>query len=154
MPKKSRYRGLQKGNVVNGPKHCFNLTASIFTIFIDHLEGQWDGKSHSLWHAKSGDYLVTHWLLMTSILFLIEAFYYNVFRYNYLKNKKILWIILSIFQIYIKFWTFSKKLTLIAYVFAKLRTPKKVVRKMPKKSRFRGTPERQRVKRSKTLIQS
>ena len=31
---------LQKVNVLNGPKHCFNLTASTFTIFIDHLEGQ------------------------------------------------------------------------------------------------------------------
>ena len=26
------------GNVVNGPKHCFNLNDSTFTIFIDHVE--------------------------------------------------------------------------------------------------------------------
>ena len=27
------------GNVVNKPKHCFNLNESTFTIFIDHCEG-------------------------------------------------------------------------------------------------------------------
>ena len=26
------------GNVVNGPKHIFNLNGSAFTIFIDHCE--------------------------------------------------------------------------------------------------------------------
>ena len=26
-------------NVVNGPKHCFTLNDSTFTIFIDHCEG-------------------------------------------------------------------------------------------------------------------
>ena len=26
-------------NVVNGPKHCFTLNESTFTIFIDHCEG-------------------------------------------------------------------------------------------------------------------
>ena len=26
------------GNVVNWPKHCFNLNDSAFTIFIDHCE--------------------------------------------------------------------------------------------------------------------
>ena len=26
------------GNVVNGPKHCFNLNHSTFTIFIDQCE--------------------------------------------------------------------------------------------------------------------
>ena len=26
-------------NVVNGPKHCLNLNGTIFTIFIDHCEG-------------------------------------------------------------------------------------------------------------------
>ena len=27
-----------RGNVVDGPKHCFNLNKSTFTIFIDHCE--------------------------------------------------------------------------------------------------------------------
>ena len=28
-----------RGNVVNGPKHCFHLNESTFTIFIVHCEG-------------------------------------------------------------------------------------------------------------------
>ena len=38
---------LLTGNVVNSPKHCFNLHNSTFTIFIDQFEGNWVGKSHS-----------------------------------------------------------------------------------------------------------
>ena len=30
---------LYTGNMVNGPKHSFNLNESTFTIFIDHCEG-------------------------------------------------------------------------------------------------------------------
>ena len=29
---------LSTDNMVNGPKHCFNLNGSTFTIFIDHCE--------------------------------------------------------------------------------------------------------------------
>ena len=35
------------GNLVNGPKHSFNLEGSTFTIFIDHCEGNRHGKSLS-----------------------------------------------------------------------------------------------------------
>ena len=45
-------------------------------------------------------------------------------------------------------------MTLIAYVFPKLRTPKDVVREMSKKSRFRGPLNRQHGKRTETLFQS
>ena len=46
---------------------------------------------------------------MTSILFLVETIQCKKLRCIYLKNKKIFSISLCIFQIYIKFWTFSKK---------------------------------------------
>ena len=58
------------------------------------------------------------------------------------------------FQIYMKFSKFSKKITVIAYVFPTLRTPKDVVRKMPKKSCFRGPIDKQRGTRANTLFQS
>ena len=48
---------------------------------------------------------------------------------------------------------FRKKLTLIAYVFSTLRSPKEVVRWMPKKSPLRGALDRQLGKWSKTLIE-
>ena len=54
-------------------KHCWNLHHSTFIIFIDHFQVNLGGKRLSYWHAKSWDCLLTHWLLMKSILFLIEA---------------------------------------------------------------------------------
>ena len=56
-------------------------------------------------------------------------------------------------QFFLHFWNlveiwniFDKKMTLIAGVFPKLRTPKNMVRSMPKKSRFRGSVEKQHGK--------
>ena len=47
---------------------------------------------------------------------------------------------------------FEKKMTLIADVFPKLRTPKNVVRSISKKSNFRGSFEKQHSKRDQTLL--
>ena len=60
-------------NMVNVPKHCWNLHHSTFIIFIDHCQGNWVGKSLSYWHAKSWDTLLTHRLPIKSSLFLIET---------------------------------------------------------------------------------
>ena len=57
-------------NMVNVPKHCWNLHHSTFIIFIDHWQGNCVLKSLSYWHAKSWDCLLTHWMPMTSILLL------------------------------------------------------------------------------------
>ena len=43
-------------------------------------------------------------------------------------------------------------MTLIADVFPKLRTPKNMVRSMPKKSRFRASVEKQHAKCAQTLF--
>ena len=43
-------------------------------------------------------------------------------------------------------------MTLIADVFGKLRTVKDMVRSMPKKSRLRGSVEKQLPKRAQTLL--
>ena len=45
-------------------------------------------------------------------------------------------------------------MSFIADLFAKLRTPKNVVRYMSKKSRFKGRFERQHGKRVQTLLRS
>ena len=45
-------------------------------------------------------------------------------------------------------------MTLIADLFAKLRTPKNVVRYLSKKSRFKGSFDRQHGKRVQTLLRS
>ena len=45
-------------------------------------------------------------------------------------------------------------MTLIAYLFVKLRTPENVVRYMSKKSRFKGPFGRQHGEQVQTLLQS
>ena len=45
-------------------------------------------------------------------------------------------------------------MTLIAYLFPKLRTPENIVRYMSKKSRFKGPIDKQHGKRVQTLLQS
>ena len=60
-------------NMVNLPRHCWNLHHSNFVTFIDLCQGNWVGKSLSYWHAKSWDTLLTHRLPIKSSLFLIET---------------------------------------------------------------------------------
>ena len=52
----------------------------------------------------------------------------------------------------LNFKHFQKKMTLIADVFPKLRTPKYVVKQMSKKSRFRGHFDRQDGKGDQTML--
>ena len=54
----------------------------------------------------------------------------------------------------VKFDPFQKKMTLIADLFPKLRTPKNVVRYMSKKSCFKGPFGRQHGQRVQTLLRS
>ena len=66
--------------MVNGRKHCWKLNHSNFTIFIDNCKYSWGWKRFYKWYAKTYDCLLSHWLPMTSILFLTEAIYWNIFR--------------------------------------------------------------------------
>ena len=92
---------------------------------------------------------------MTSILFLTETIQRNQSGRNYLKNEK---LILN-FCFHFRNWheilnIWEKKMTFIADLFAKLRTPKNVVRYLSKKSRFKGPFDRQHGKRVQTLLRS
>ena len=116
-------------NVVNRPKPCWNLNESNSTTFIDPWE------ANSLWeslpglYAKSWDSLLTHWLLMASILFLTEAIYCNIFRSNYLRHETYFLNFSVHFQnLDLLLNIFNWKLTLIANVFLNLWTRKNVVR--------------------------
>ena len=64
---------LSRSNMVNVPEHCWNLHNSIFIKFIDNCQDKWAGKSLCLLHTQSWDCLLTHWLLMKNILFLMET---------------------------------------------------------------------------------
>ena len=58
-------------SMVTRPKHCWNMHQSNFIIFFYLCQGNLVVKSRSYWHVKSWDCFLTHWLLMTSILFFI-----------------------------------------------------------------------------------
>ena len=77
-----------RSNKVNWPKHCWNLNDNVFAIFIHNCDGNLGWKSISEWYAKTSDCLLTHWLLMTNILFLTDSIYCNIIRCNYLRNEK------------------------------------------------------------------
>ena len=77
-----------KTDMGNRPKNYWNLNDSTFTIFIDPCEEYWSWKSLSDWYAKSEDCLLTHWQPTTSIVFLTEGIYCNIFRFIYIRNEK------------------------------------------------------------------
>ena len=119
-------------NKINGPKHCWNLNRSTFTIFMYHCEGNSVGKSLSQAYAKSWDILLTHWLPMTSILCLIDTIYCHIFKCNYLRNKR---VFLNFFFFFVIFGNldsilhlFKIKMTLTDDAFFNLRTPKILIR--------------------------
>ena len=92
---------------------------------------------------------------MTSILFLTENIWHHQFRSNYLKNEKLfLNYFLHFRNIYEILNICKKKMSFIADLFRKLRTPKDVVRYLSKKSRFKGTFDRKHGKRVQTLLRS
>ena len=112
-------------NMVNVPKHCWNLHHSIFIILIGHWQGICFGKRLSYWHAKSWDCLLTRWLLMKSILFLIVTNSRYQFICNYIRNKKLfLDFLLHFSNLDSNLKIPKKKMTLIYFVFPKLQTPK------------------------------
>ena len=92
---------------------------------------------------------------MTSILFVTENIWRNQFGSNYLKNQKpFLNYFLHFRNLHEIFNIFKKKMTFIADLFPKLRTPKDVVRYLSKKSCFKGTFDKQHGKRVQTLLRS
>ena len=106
------------GNMVNGLKHCSKLKDSTFTIFIDSCAWNSGWERVSKWYSKSQNFLLALWLLITSILFLIEIIYSSIFRRNYLRNEKYL---LNFFLLSVNLdsilKTCKKKVTVIVDVF-------------------------------------
>ena len=112
-------------NMVNGPKHCSKLNNSTFTRFIHPCEYNWPLKTLLECNAKPYDCLLTHWLLMTSILFLKEAIFCNIFRCIYLRNEKyFLTFFLDFLNSNSVLIIFLKKMTIIADVFLNWNTVK------------------------------
>ena len=89
MPKKCRLEDPSTSNMVNGPKHFSKLTDNTSSVFIDPCQRNSGTKSLAEWYAKSEDCLLLYWPPMTSVVFLKERIYCNIFRCNNLWNEKI-----------------------------------------------------------------
>ena len=97
-------------DMVNGSKHCWNRKDSNFVIFIDPYEEYYSWKGLSDSYVKSEDRLLTHWIPITSILFLAEAIYCKIFRCIYLRNEKyFVNFFFSIWKSRVNFEHFQKK---------------------------------------------
>ena len=73
-----------RSDMVSGPKHCWNLKDSTFTIFADRCERNSGVKCLPKLYANSSYCLLTHWVPIISIVLLTEAIYCNILRCNYL----------------------------------------------------------------------
>ena len=92
---------------------------------------------------------------MISILFVTENIWRNQFGSNYLENEMLFLNFFLHFQNLHEILNIcNKKVSFIADLFAKLRTPKNVVRYMSKKSRFKGPFDWQHGKRVQTPLRS
>ena len=128
---------------VKPPIHCSKLQDSTFTIFIDPCERNSGWRSLSKLYVESEDCLLTHLLLIKSILFFIETIYSKIFRSNYLRNETyFVNFFLHFENLGWIFNIFKKRMTLRADVYLNLRTAKDVARKMSKKSYFRESFDR------------
>ena len=126
-------------NMVNGPKHCWNLNESTFTMLIDPCEGNSGWKNFSEWYAKSSDCWLILWLPMRSIPFLTQAGCCNIFRWKYLRNEKYFLVFFFVFFLHSlnldSFLNiFKKNMTLIAMYFWTYRLPKMFLDKCLKTS--------------------
>ena len=102
------------------------------------------------------DCFLTHWLLMTGILFVIQRIYRKQFKCNYIRNKN------RFLNLFLHFWNLhqilnilsKKKMILIAHVFPKIGKAKDAVRWMFKMTRFRKPSETQDAKTSETWLKA
>ena len=90
---------------------------------------------------------------MTSILFVKVTIHGNQFKCHYLRNKKTFLKFLLHFWNLHQIWNiFQQNMTLIGFVFTKLRTAKDMVREMSKNPGFRTPFDSQHAKGSKRLL--
>ena len=86
-------------NMLNSQKTCTTALESIPMIW----------KISVLVCLKFYECLLTHWLPMTTILFVIRRIYSDNFNCHYLRNEKKFWMFCCISESYIKWSTISKK---------------------------------------------
>ena len=122
------WEDLSTGDMVNRPKHWFNLNESAFIILSDHCEGSW-----------VANVTLRDWKFFTLFLNTLTAddkysfssrdkWMQTIQLHLSQKQTFFLDIFSAFFESSLNFEFFQKKMTLIAYVFPKLPTTKDVLR--------------------------
>ena len=93
-------------DVLMGPKQCWNLHDSTFTLLFHHSEiNSVENTTYS--DQKSYDCLLTHWMPMTSILVMTGRTSCKPCKFNYLKIEKLL------MKFSLSFWNINKILNIL-----------------------------------------
>ena len=110
-------RTLWQARLVIGNKQCSNMeNVTINSYWSLCRQLRWRKISLTEMQRVKNCFL-TQWPAVTSIPFVIETIYSSHFRCDYLRNKKYFWNFSLHFEIYIKFWTFSKKRTTSSLIY-------------------------------------
>ena len=104
-------------NMVNLPVHCWNQHHRTFSILIDHCQVNWVGKSLSYWHAKSWDADQKYPVLNRKNLMIPVQMQLCQKQKPFPNFLLHFWNVDEILNI------FKKKMTLIDFLYPKLRTP-------------------------------
>ena len=118
-----------KSNMVNEPKHCWNLNDSTFTIYNWSMWRQFSWKKSLLVICKILGLFVNTLIPDHKYSLLLRDNLSNIFKSNHLGNNRHFrefFLYLGNLDSILK--NFKKEVTLIADVFLNLSTPKKVVR--------------------------
>ena len=132
-----------------------SLYENAFIMIFHQFDASWFWKYLPLCYLKFKGCLLTHWVLMASILFNIWGICNSQFKCNYLKNEK------SFLNFLFHFWNlhqilnlFKKKMMIIANLFPKLKTVKNFVTPLCKKGCFGTRLASRHVKVSGILAKS
>ena len=128
MPKKLRFGGPFHKQHHKRAQALRNLHHSTFIILIDHCQVNWVGKNLPYWRAKSWDCLLTHWLPMKRILFLLETIERYQFRCNYLRNQILFLNFFEFLKSRSNFKYFETKYGTHRFFICKITDPENVVR--------------------------
>ena len=96
-------------NLLTGSKRRWKMQGRTIILFSHEFQVNGVGKSLLYSDLKSSDFLLTHWLPMTSIPGTISRNFCNNLKRYFLKTEDFFWIFYCISEMFIKIGTFWKK---------------------------------------------
>ena len=147
---KCRFRTSFDSQQVNGWQTLVKSAWEYFDLFFYDSERKWSGKHLPYWNLKYLGYLVTHRLLMTSILIGIVRICSSLIKCNYLNYLPNL--LYNLWNLHRILNIFKKKMIVIANLFPKVQTVKNLVKALSWKRGFRTSFDSRHVDGCQTLV--